>query len=151
MIPDAIFAETLWQFLAPIRGLLDDPAVSDICLNGPRRVFVERAGRLELTEARFETGEHLASALRNLAQFVGKQVDAERPILEARLPDGSRVEAALGAVSEEIHRLSYMKTDCSGMFSVANASLTRAQVRFGKSGSELLETATGAVLEMGGS
>jgi pilus assembly protein CpaF len=95
MIPDAIFAETLWQFLAPIRGLLDDPAVSDICLNGPRRVFVERAGRLELTEARFETGEHLASALRNLAQFVGKQVDAERPILEARLPDGSRVEAIL--------------------------------------------------------
>jgi hypothetical protein len=66
-------------------------------------------------------------------------------------PDGSRVEAALGAVSQEIHRLSYMKTDCSGMFSVANASLTRAQVRFGESGSELLETATGAVLEMGGS
>jgi pilus assembly protein CpaF len=95
MIPDAVFAETLWQFLAPIRSLLDDPAVSDICLNGHRRVFVERAGRLELTEARFETGEQLASALRNLAQFVGKQVDAQRPILEARLPDGSRVEAVL--------------------------------------------------------
>jgi pilus assembly protein CpaF len=58
-------------------------------------VFIERGGRLETTAARFETQEHLLAALRNLAQYVGKHADADRPILEARLPDGSRVEAIL--------------------------------------------------------
>lgn len=66
-------------------------------------------------------------------------------------PDDSRVEAAVEAAAPEIHRLPYVKTDCSGTFPVANASLARARVRFGKDGSESLETDTGAVLEMGGS
>jgi len=66
-------------------------------------------------------------------------------------PDGSRVEVAAQAAAPEIHHLPYMKTNCSGTFPVANASLARAQLRFGRNGNELLETATGAVLEMGGS
>ncbi len=95
MIPDEVFAETLLQFFAPIRPFLEDPSVTDICINGPGAIFVERTGRLEVTAARFESHEHLAAALRNLAQFVGKYADADRPILEARLPDGARVEAIL--------------------------------------------------------
>lgn len=95
MIPDEVFAETLLQFFAPIRPFLEDPAVTDICINGPSSVFIERGGRLESTSARFDNHEHLLSALRNLAQYVGKHADADRPILEARLPDGSRVEAVL--------------------------------------------------------
>jgi pilus assembly protein CpaF len=95
MIPDEVFAETLLQFFAPIRVFLDDVGVTDICINGHGAVFIERDGRLEPTEARFESREHLVSGLRNLAQFVGKHVDADRPILEARLPDGARVEAIL--------------------------------------------------------
>ena len=66
------------------------------------------------------------------------------------MPDGSRVEAEVVAAAPEIHHLPYMKTDCSGTFQVANASLAHAQVRFGKNGSERLETVAGAVLEMGG-
>jgi len=65
-------------------------------------------------------------------------------------PDGSRVEAVVEAAASEVHHLPYTKTDCSGTFEVANASLARAQVRFGRNGGELLETATGAVLEMRG-
>jgi pilus assembly protein CpaF len=95
MIPDEVFAETLLQFFAPIRPFLEDPTVTDICINGPGTVFIERGGRLEATSARFDNHEHLASALRNLAQYVGKHADADRPILEARFPDGSRVEAVL--------------------------------------------------------
>lgn len=95
MIPREVFAETLLQFFAPIRPLLDDPSVSDIMINGPHQIFVERRGRLELTSARFENHEALAAALRNAAQFVGKHIDAEHPILEGRLPDGSRIEAVL--------------------------------------------------------
>jgi pilus assembly protein CpaF len=95
MIPDEVFAETLLQFFAPIRVFLDDAEVTDICINGHGTVFIERGGRLEPTGAHFESREHLVSGLRNLAQFVGKHVDADRPILEARLPDGARVEAIL--------------------------------------------------------
>jgi pilus assembly protein CpaF len=94
-IPHEVFAETLLQFLAPVRPFLDDPSVSEVMINGPSTIFVERKGRIERTDARFEDHELLASALRNLAQYVGKHVDEHHPILEARLPDGSRVEAVL--------------------------------------------------------
>lgn len=95
MIPREVFAETLLQFFAPIRPFLDDPEVSEVMINGPDQIFVERKGRLELTAAYFESGEALSAALRNAAQFVGKHVDAQRPVLEGRLPDGSRIEAVL--------------------------------------------------------
>jgi pilus assembly protein CpaF len=93
MIPQEVFAETLLQFFAPVRVYLEDPTVSDILINGPSQVFIERGGRLELTESRFAHGDDLMAALRNVAQFVGKAVDETRPILEARLPDGARIEA----------------------------------------------------------
>ena len=95
MIPREVFDETLLQFFEPIRPFLEDPAVSDIMINGPTQIFVERGGLLQLTEARFPSREGLVAALRNAAQFVGKHVDEEHPILEGRLPDGSRLEAIL--------------------------------------------------------
>lgn len=94
-IPKEVFEETLLQFFAPIRPYLEDPAVSDIMINGPDQIYVEKKGQLHLTGARFETREALVSALRNAAQFVGKHIDELRPILEGRLPDGSRIEAVL--------------------------------------------------------
>ena len=93
MIPTRVFAETLLGFLKPVRSFLEDPGVSEVMINGPDQVFIERRGRLELTGARFSSREAVLSALRNAAQFVGKQVDEEHPILEARLPDGSRLQA----------------------------------------------------------
>jgi pilus assembly protein CpaF len=95
LIPKEVFEETLLQFLAPIRPFLDDPAVSDIMINGPFQIYVEKKGQLHLTNAKFETREALVAALRNAAQFVGKHVDEMKPILEGRLPDGSRIEAVL--------------------------------------------------------
>ena len=95
MIPRDVFDQTLLQFFAPIRPFLDDPTVSEVMINGPDQIYIERKGRLTLTQARFTSQEALVAALRNLAQFVGRHVDEHRPILEARLPDGSRVEAVL--------------------------------------------------------
>src|SRR5439155_18641866 len=69
--------------------------VSDIMINGPFQIYVEKKGQLHLTSARFETREALVAALRNAAQYVGKHVDEMKPILEGRLPDGSRIEAIL--------------------------------------------------------
>ena len=73
-----------------------------------------------------------------------------RALKQGAVPDGSRLEATVEAAAPEVHRLQYVKTDCSGTLQVANASLARAKVHFGKNGGESLETATGAVLEMGG-
>ena len=95
MISEAVFSETVLQLLAPIRPFLDDPSVSEVMINGPALIYVERRGQLERTEARFEDGEALQAALRNIAQYVGKHLDEQRPILEGRLPDGSRIEAVL--------------------------------------------------------
>jgi pilus assembly protein CpaF len=101
MIPRKVFEETLLQFFDPIRPLLDDPTVSDILINGHAQVFVERAGVLHKTQFAFPNQEALTAALRNCAQFVGKHADADSPILEARLPDGSRVEAILPPASPD--------------------------------------------------
>jgi pilus assembly protein CpaF len=95
MIGLRIFNETLLGFLAPVRPYLKDPSVSEIMINGPDRVYVERRGRLELTGTRFESGEAVLCALRNAAQFVGKRIDERNPILEGRLPDGSRLLAVV--------------------------------------------------------
>jgi len=101
MIPKEVFEETLLQFLGPIRSFLDDPSVSEIMINGPDQVFVERKGLLELTDVRFQSKEALAAAMRNCAQYVGKHLDEHRPILEGRLPDGSRIEALFPPVAPD--------------------------------------------------
>ena len=93
MIPQEIFEEALLDFFAPVRPFLDDPKVSEIMINGPNQIFIEKGGILELTSARFESSESLMAALRTAAQFVGKFVDDTRPILEGRMPDGSRLQA----------------------------------------------------------
>lgn len=95
MIPREVFAETLLQFFGPVRKYLEDPSVSEVMINGPDQIFVERKGKLELTDVKFPSREALLAALRNAAQFVGKSIDEQRPILEGRLPDGSRIEAIL--------------------------------------------------------
>jgi pilus assembly protein CpaF len=94
-IPDEVFQQTLLTFLEPIGAFLSDGSVSEIMINGPDEIYIERAGRLHATEARFPSEHALASAVRNIAQFVGKTVGPDRPILDARLPDGSRVCAVL--------------------------------------------------------
>ncbi len=101
MIPREIFEETLLQFFEPIRPLLEDPTVSDIMINGPSEVFIERGGLIHRTPYAFASREALTAALRNCAQFVGKHVDEASPILEGRLPDGSRIEAILPPVSPD--------------------------------------------------
>jgi pilus assembly protein CpaF len=95
MIAAHVYTETLLGFLQPVRAFLDDPSVSEIMINGPGSVYIERRGQLESTGARFTSKEAVMCALRNAAQFVGKHIDELSPILEARLPDGSRLQAVI--------------------------------------------------------
>jgi pilus assembly protein CpaF len=99
MIPREVYQRTLRKFFAPIVPLLDDESVSEILINGHEEIIVERKGQLAATDLRFEDADELLAAIRHLAQFVGRRVDKHQPILEARFPDGSRVEAVLPPAS----------------------------------------------------
>ena len=96
-----VYEQTLLKFFEPIKPFLDDASVSEVMINGPDKIYIERKGKLTLTNAKFANREALTAALRNLAQFVGRHVDEQRPILEGRLPDGSRVEAVLPPAAPE--------------------------------------------------
>ena len=100
-IPREIFEQTILGFFEPIKPYLDDTTVSEVMINGPDEIWIERKGRLSKTNARFPSHESLMSALRNLSQFVGRQLNEQHPILEARLPDGSRVEAVIPPASPD--------------------------------------------------
>jgi len=93
-----LYAESLRAFLAPVAPFLDDPNISEIMINGPTDVWVEQAGRLYRTGAQF-TEQGLVAAARNLAQYVGRPLNEERPRLDARLPDGSRVHVVLAPIA----------------------------------------------------
>jgi len=77
----------------PLDEYLRDPYVSDILVNGPHKVYIERRGRLESTDATFLDDDHLMRVIRRIADNVGRRVDESTPMLDARLPDGSRVNA----------------------------------------------------------
>ncbi|TBA08035.1 CpaF family protein [Rhizobium ruizarguesonis] len=87
-----VLTRALDKLLGPIRFLLDDPSVSEILINGTSDIFVERRGKLERADTRFASREDLESAARSIAQFSGKRLTPEEPSIEARLPDGSRVQ-----------------------------------------------------------
>jgi pilus assembly protein CpaF len=101
MIPPEVFESTLRGFLAPVIGEFDDPSVTELLVNGPQNVFVERKGKLSRLDVKFDSSDVLVSALRVIAQFVGRPFDIEHPILEGRLPDGSRVEALIPPVAPD--------------------------------------------------
>jgi len=99
MISPQVYDRTLRQFFAPIVPFLDDDSVSEILINGPSEIVIERSGKLVSTDAHFVDEDQLLAAIRHLGQFVGRRVDRGNPILEARFPDGSRVEAVLPPAS----------------------------------------------------
>lgn len=101
MIPREVYERTLRKFFAPIVPLLDDDSVTEILINGFKEIIVERHGQLAATDIRFEDEDELLAAIRHLAQFVGRRVDRHQPILEARFPDGSRVEAVLPPAAQD--------------------------------------------------
>ncbi len=83
----------------PLQGPMNDPTVSDILVNGPREVFLERHGRLESTDILFADDAHLMQVIQRIAARVGRRIDEMSPMVDARLPDGSRVNAIIPPLS----------------------------------------------------
>ncbi|MCP4961793.1 MAG: CpaF family protein [Actinomycetia bacterium] len=93
MVVEQICADVLGH--GPIDDLLADEAVTEIMVNGTQRIFVERSGRLQQTDARYLTDEHLRRVIERIVARVGRRVDESSPMVDARLPDGSRVNAII--------------------------------------------------------
>jgi pilus assembly protein CpaF len=90
---DEIMAEAFG--LGPLDPLMNDPTVSDILVNGPHTVYVERRGQLEMTDLVFADNTHLMQIIQRIAARVGRRTDEMSPMVDARLPDGSRVNAII--------------------------------------------------------
>ena len=95
----SVFETSVKVFLKPVLQYLDDPAVSEIMINGPDTIFIEKGGNVFRTEAKFEDEASLMAAVRNISQYVGRPIDSERPFLDARLPDGSRIHAVVPPIA----------------------------------------------------
>jgi pilus assembly protein CpaF len=85
--------------LGPIEPLLADPTVSDILVNGAEHVYVERFGKLELTNVKFKDDNHVRQIIDRIVSAVGRRIDESSPMVDARLPDGSRVNAVVHPLS----------------------------------------------------
>ncbi len=81
--------------LGPLEELLRDKSISDVLVNGSENVFIERKGKLERTEVKFRNDEHLMLVIQRIAANVGRRIDESSPMLDARLNDGSRVNAII--------------------------------------------------------
>lgn len=81
--------------LGPLEPLLHDPQISDILVNGPKRVYIERFGRLEKSNVIFRDDAHLLQIIDRIVTKVGRRIDESSPMVDARLPDGSRVNAII--------------------------------------------------------
>ncbi len=83
----------------PIQDLLDEPDVTEVMVNRPGQIYIERKGKLIDTKVKFDDDEHIMRVIERIVSPLGRRIDAENPMVDARLPDGSRVNAVIPPVS----------------------------------------------------
>lgn len=91
----SIFEATVEHFLSPVLPFMRDGSVSEIMINAPDEIYIERKGQLVKTDAKFADSEALYAAVNNVLQYTGKRLTDEHPLTDSRLPDGSRVHVIL--------------------------------------------------------
>jgi pilus assembly protein CpaF len=130
---DSVFDDSIKTFLSPIVAFLADDTVSEVMINGPKEIFIERRGIIEKTDATFRDEQSLIAAVRNIAQFVGRRIDEDNPVLDARLPDGSRICAVLPPCSRKGTTMSirkFSKGNPSFVDLINRGSITKEAARF---------------------
>ncbi len=108
MAQQSMYTESLRAFLKPVLHYLDDESVTEIMINGPTDIWIERKGKVSKSDVVFSE-EGLLGAARNMAQFVGRPLTDERPRLDARLPDGSRIHVVLPPIARKGTTISIRK------------------------------------------
>src|SRR6266850_7180837 len=121
--------ELILPFLRPIQHLILDPDISEIMVNGPERIFIEKAGYVQRVPGVKLTPESLMVAVKNIARRLGDDISEAKPILDSRLPDGSRVAAvippcSLGGVTLTIRKFNVRHFEIADL--IATGTLTHA-------------------------
>jgi len=96
-----VFQEAIKNFLGPILHLLEDESITEVMINGHEEIWVEVAGKIVATDAKFADEDSLRAAVNNIAQSVGRVINDEEPRLDARLPNGYRIAAVLPPCSRK--------------------------------------------------
>ncbi len=96
---EQLYAHTLDHFLSPVDHLRKDPSVTEIMINGPSTVYVERMGKITKSDCHFGSEEFLLSTVRNMSEYVGRPLGGEHLAMDGRLPDGSRIHVILPPAS----------------------------------------------------
>lgn len=129
----SIFNEAIKNFLGPINDLLEDETISEVMINGPKDIFVEQNGKIKKTSKSFRDEEDLLSALRSIAQSVGRSIDESNPRLDAFLQDGSRLCAVIYPLSKNgttvaIRKFSKSKLTLKDL--IQSSSISKDAARF---------------------
>ncbi|MEX2450421.1 MAG: ATPase, T2SS/T4P/T4SS family, partial [Rhodospirillales bacterium] len=119
--------------LGPLEALLADDSVTDIMVNGPKQVYVERKGKLEVTDVNFRDNQHVMNIASRIVSRIGRRVDESTPLVDARLEDGSRVNIiipplAIDGPSISIRKFSKQKITLDKMVEQQNIGAAMAQV-----------------------
>ncbi len=137
-----VFQAAIKNNLAPIYHLLEDDTVSEVLINGPDEIFVERGGKMVISDASFPDEDALRAAVNAIAQSVGRRITDAEPRLDARLPDGSRIHAVLPPMSRKgttVAIRKFFKSEMTfkkyvqlGAITVEGAQFLDAAMRLGK-------------------
>jgi pilus assembly protein CpaF len=92
---ESVYFQTIRNFLGPILPLLEDEKITEVMINGPNQIWIEVAGKIQKTTAKFQDEDSLRAAVNNIAQSVGRRINDEEPRLDARLPNGYRIHAVI--------------------------------------------------------
>ncbi len=98
---EKLFNEVMNEIIGygPIQPLLDDPEITEVMINGPKHIYVERRGKITKTGVYFENNEHVLRVIDRIVSPIGRRIDENHPTVDARLPDGSRVNAVIPPVA----------------------------------------------------
>ncbi len=134
-VRDQMFHEILDDLLGygPLQPLLDDPEISEVMVNGPKKVYIERRGKLVKTNITFNTNEEVIRIIERIILPLGRRIDSDSPTVDARLPDGSRVNAVIEPVAIDGPTLTirkFMKSKLTIDQLIEIGSITRGMADF---------------------
>lgn len=128
----SVFSDAIANLLSPISNLLEDDSISEVMINGPKDIFIEKKGLVYRVKNQFPSEDALLSAMRAIAQSVGRVIDPDNPRLDARLPDGSRIHVVLPPMAKNgttvaIRKFTKEKLTLNDLISFGSISKTAAR------------------------
>ena len=128
-----VWLNSMSHFLGPIMPLLEDESISEVMINGPASIWIERSGKIEKSDLSFKDEDSLVAAVNNIAQSVGRRIDDKNPRLDARLPNGYRIHAVVPPCARNgttVAIRKFFKTQISFKQLIEKGSISRDGAQF---------------------